>query len=342
MTAGDETAGRADARRRARSADRPAPLVAVVVINWNGPDDTLNAHASLIASRFANWRLVIVDNASIDDSVARLSGLGEKVVLVESARNLGFAGGCNLGIATSRKLGANYVFLLNNDAWVTPDTLGHLVEAAQSLGDRAAIGAVVRYADGSPQFHGTVKSRWGHSIWLQPSEERLRASPDLIPTDFIMGAALLMPMAAIDAVGDFDERFFLNYEEMDWCYRADKRGFACYVLKVATAYHKGSASLGSLDSPLQTYFRSRNELLFLEKHGALVPWSWAFGRIVRRLGGRLFRAMKREESALASAEILFLALRDYLMRRFGDCPDRIRELARASLIAQSASPAAKT
>jgi GT2 family glycosyltransferase len=243
--------------------DRRAPLVAVVIVNWNGADDTLEAFASLKSSTHANWRCVVVDNASGDGSQERLRRARD-IVLVESEDNLGFAGGCNLGISTARGLGADYVFLLNNDAWVTPDTLAQLVAAARALGDQAALGAVVRYPDGQPQFHGTIKSRWGHSIWLQPSEERLKASPELIPTDFIMGAALLAPMSLFDAIGDLDERFFLNFEEMDWCYRAASHGFGSFVLKEAVVFHKGSASLGTLDSPLQTYFRARNELLYLE------------------------------------------------------------------------------
>src|SRR3990167_1012568 len=88
--------------------------VAVVMVNWNGWQDTLEAYESLKQSTFTDWEVICVDNASADDSVAMLQVERPRFHLVQSQENLGFAGGCNLAIAAAKQQGAEYIYLLNN------------------------------------------------------------------------------------------------------------------------------------------------------------------------------------------------------------------------------------
>lgn len=316
----------------------PAPgrsnCVGVVLVNWNGWRDTVEAYESVRASTHDDWVVIAVDNASTDGSVDHLRLLGDRFHLVENPLNAGFAGACNVAVQKARALGVEYLFFLNNDALVVPTTIERLLEASKSLGDRAVLGSVVRYEEtGELQFYGSCESdMWGAPRWLPPVEERFEAAPDLIESDFIFGAALFAPMALINRTGAFDERFYLNYEETDWCYRARRAGAPCFVVKAALTHHKGSASLGPLAGPMQTYFLVRNELLFTETHSSRLQLMRVYKKALKHSLMRLEEAFRRGRGLGlkfdTSSRAYFFAIRDYVFRRFGDCPPRVRQLAK--------------
>lgn len=301
--------------------DAAAPGIAVVMVNWNGWRDTLEALRSLRASAYPNWTLYVVDNASSDGSAQELKAHAPEARLIRNPANQGFAGGCNTGIAAALADRADAVFLLNNDALVRPDTLDALASASQAHPD-AVLGAVVRYKEsGELQFFGSrTDAATGAPAWFEEGRDARELDAALIPTDFVFGAALYAPARVFERVGPFDERFFLTYEETDWCYRARAAGAECFVVRDAVVEHVGSASLGSAASPLQAYFLQRNRLLFWEKH--VGP-----RRLLRgmRADLRWFRAGAGGASG-ATRRALVIAWRDYLLRRFGDCPPAIRRL----------------
>lgn len=308
------------------------PSVGIVLVNWNGWQDTVVAIKSVQDSKPEGHKIIVVDNGSIDDSLRELRKLGSTIHLVENGENLGFAGACNIGMLKAEQLGVDYVFFLNNDAWVTPHTIGQLVQASRELGDGAILGSVVRVAGtGELQFYGSIRTDIrGRLGWFPRTEEHFSKSPDLIESDFIYGAALFAPTSLIRRLGTFDERFFLNFEETDWCYRARRNGVRCFVVKSALAYHKGSASLGSVQGPLQTYFLVRNQLLFSEMHVSPLLLLRAYAKALKRLGGRLLRAFRNRGAGHGfdpTAQAHLLAIRDYVLRRFGDCPPIVRHLA---------------
>ncbi len=297
------------------------PRIAVVVVNWNGWRDTLEALRSLRASAYPHWTFYIVDNASSDGSARELAAHAPEARLIRNVANQGFAGGCNTGIAAALADGTDAVFLLNNDALVQPDTLGSLASASQARPD-AVLGAVVRYkGSGELQFFGSrMDAGTGAPVWFREPADEGELGHMLIPTDFVFGAALFAPARVFERVGLFDERFFLTYEETDWCYRARAAGSACFVVRDAVVEHVGSASLGSAASPLQAYFLQRNRLLFWEKH--VGPRRLLQGM---RADLRWFRAGAGGASG-PTRRALVIAWRDYLLRRFGDCPPAIRRL----------------
>lgn len=309
-----------------------APLVAVIVVNWNGWRDTVRAHRSLQDSTYRNWLLVVVDNASQDDSLEQLSRLSDRVRVVASETNLGFAGGCNLGLAAAREARARYVFLLNCDAWAAPQTLQALVGASRRLEDAAVLGGLVRDAEGEGlQFFGSrTSAEWGRPIWFRAPEDLACLAGELVESDFIFGAALFAPLRLFDQVGEFDERYFLNFEETDWCYRARALGLRCFVVAAALVRHRGGASLGPEEGPMQTYFLRRNQLLFSERHGTVPQRARVLKGTVRYLLWRVWRNLRGRDWRLdESTRALLLAVRDYALRRFGDCPPAVRRWARA-------------
>lgn len=319
-------------RSKTRGATPRRPSVGIILVNWNGWQDTVVAIKSVQDSLSVDHQIIVVDNGSIDDSVQQLRKLGSAIHLVENGQNLGFAGACNVGVYKAEQLSVDYVFFLNNDAFVTPHTIGRLVQASRELSDSAILGSVVRFEETRElQFYGSTRSDIrGRLGWFPRTEEQFSGRPDLIESDFILGAAMFAPISLVGRIGEFDERFFLNFEETDWCYRARRNGVRCFVVKSALTYHKGSASVGSLGGPLQTYFLVRNQLLFSEKHVSPLWLLWAYAKALKRLAARLVRELRGRDEGRSfdpTAQAHLLAVRDYVLRRFGDCPPIVRHLA---------------
>ena len=308
--------------------------VAVILINWNGWKDTITAIKSIEACVFKSWKIFVVDNASSDDSVSRLRDLGPNCILLESKENLGFAGGCNLAARVAEEHGIPYLFFLNNDAKVEPETLSHLVRTSRTLNNDAVLGAVVRYfPSGEIQFLGSSRSSlYGTPDWYPGLETELCRHGDLIETDFVFGAAMFVPTSLWKTLGSFDEKYFLNFEETDWCYRASDSGHRCLIVKSAIVHHEANLSIGGFESPIQIYFMQRNRLLFCERHGTPRQIWRAYRNAFNHLIDRFSQARRATDTQRSIKNLQFLAtllaVKDYALRRFGDCPGIVRKLAR--------------
>lgn len=321
--------------------------IAVITINWNGWANTLECLAALRSSRQPGWHLYIVDNASTDDSVERLAGLGDDVTLIRSPVNGGWTGGNNLGIEGALAAGYDWLFILNNDAFVEPDTLGLLLAEAKAQAVRGTwpiIGPVHRGEHASDyDFIGSgTDPRTGIPAWTEAAHAptgRLNA------TSYISGAGLFANRRHFETVGLLDDRFYLNFDDTDWCRRAAELGFPLLMLSDAVIRHVGSASIGGRQSPLQTYFMARNRLLFAEKHCTLAERLRLARRYVwqaRELTGKdgVFGWLGSLVGARDGVRAAFRAgVTDYVLRRFGDCPDIVRSWQAAS---SSAARAAKS
>lgn len=314
------------------SQNAPA-LVGIVVVNWNGWQNTILAHEHVQRSTHQDWIFIVIDNASQDESVDELRKLGPKSLLIESSQNLGFAGACNLGISAAADAGADYIYLLNNDAFVTPTTISDLIAASRKLDDRSPLGATIRYENGKGlQFWGATTSKvTGLPRKFPFSEQAFNDSADLIPSDFIMGASLFAHKHIFERVGQLDERFFLNFEETDWCCRARRLGFQPMILKSAVVYHKGGASIGDPNGPLQLYFMRRNRPLFGERNCPAHQYAMIYlHQVARSLAGFLQATFDRGPHSARKKMLNRADLRatlDYTLRRFGDCPPVIRRMA---------------
>jgi len=303
--------------------------VGVIVVNWNRANDTIAAYTSLKLSTFENWWLYVVDNASEDDSADILAReLDNQSTLILNSTNSGFAGGCNLGIQRASSEGATHIFLLNNDATVLPSTLGGLMSQSLTLSDSAILGCVVKiYGTDDIQFFGSrTRADVGHPAWFGRADLK-KLSQTVIETDFVLGAALFAPTKIWRKVGLFEEKYYLNYEETDWCYRARKLGVSCYVVTAAIALHKVGATIGPMNGPMQNYFICRNELLFASYHATLKQNITLLLRSVTGLiksGIKdLIKFGKIKPSTLAHA----IALHDIIRGKLGDCPTIIRKFA---------------
>lgn len=244
------------------------PAVFVILLGWNNWRDTFRCVASLEAMDYPNFRIIIIDNGSTDDSVAQLRSAYPTVPIIENGKNLGFAAGCNIGIRRALGNGADYVWLLNADTAVTPTSLSAMVDCAENDPAVGAVGSVLYYMDDPTRIQvwggGTVNFWIGRArSWRKPIED-----DDL---DFVCGASMLIPRRAIESVGLLDEQFFMFWEETDYCLRLRAAGRRLAVAAESVVYHKGSAAFKSkrmLDGCFTASARH-----FFCKHAKFPSWS---------------------------------------------------------------------
>ena len=223
--------------------------VYVVVLNWNGWQDTIACLVSLQQLNYADFNLLVVDNGSTDSSVAQIKRALPEVELLQTGVNLGFGGGCNAGIKLAMSRGADYVWLINSDATVDPGALSAMVRVAEQNLAVGAVGSVLYEADQPDQ-----RQLWGGgtvNLWLGRSKHRLLPGP----LDYISGASALLRCSALDEIGSFDQSiFFMYWEDTDLSFRLRHAGWLLAVAEDSRVWHKQSASLGKRSPVLDEYF----------------------------------------------------------------------------------------
>ena len=255
--------------------------VAIVVLNWNGWKDTQMCLSSLRQLNYQNYEVIVVDNGSSDDSVARIGSEFSEATIVKTGKNRGFAGGCNLGIAHALSDNADFVWLLNNDTIVDPEALQCLVNRAKADGRIAAVGSAIYFMEEPHRLQA-----WGGgrvNFWLGRSRHFLAAVPD-DGVDFITGASMLISRVSLESVGLLDEQFFMYWEDADFCFRLRKANWKLAVAGDSKVWHKESASVGKNSVSLDKYFNASAAQFFL-RHAAIpfVPlWTGAGLRLAKR------------------------------------------------------------
>lgn len=246
------------------------PSVSVVVLNWNGVQDTRECLESLKKVTYPAMSVIVVDNGSENEEAAAIrSEFGDFVELIESAENLGFAGGANLGINRALEGGCDYVLLLNNDTIVDPEFLTELVQGAETMQPGVAAACPTTYFYDRRDVIYSTGGRY--SLWRGSAKQIGRGKSDsgrerpIAERDYADGVCMLIPRLAIERVGLLDEEYFNYWEETDWCARAREAGMRCYYVPKAKIWHKAARSQ-SPDARFQYLYR-RNALLFVRKRG---------------------------------------------------------------------------
>ena len=271
------------------------PKVAIIILNWNGWRDTIECLESVEALTYPNYEVILVDNGSVDDSVARIRewvmgrperwgpaqhlpegvaailpagaqvALGtERLTLIRSDENLGFAGGCNLAIdfALARDPSIGFVFLLNNDAQVEPGCLTACVAAAQNSGAGIAGAVLKSKKTGEVVFAG---SHFPLELFIAAHVRRFPRSDTWWRVDRTMGAAMLVRRELLEArkarLGYiFDPDLFAYCEELELCIWAAHLGHAVVMVRDAVVYHRGAGSTGGPYNPVAYYYLTRNRI----------------------------------------------------------------------------------
>jgi len=238
-------------------------LVDIVILNLNQEADTAECILSLKRMYYKNYRVILVDNGSTDGSGFRIKERFRDVQFLRSEENLGFAGGCNMGIRYSLENSrANYILLLNNDAVVSESLLTALLETVQP--DRAiGIAGAVNYYYFWPDKVHMAAHRFFWWLGMQGILTAIEGKSKEVQS--VSGCCMMIKKEVAQKTGLFDERFFIYYEDADLCLRARKAGFKVVAVSAAKVWHKVNKVLGT-KTPREYYIYTRNQPLFMIKH----------------------------------------------------------------------------
>ena len=238
--------------------------ISIITINYNGLKDTCELIDSIPFKE--NLEVIVVDNASKEDEASIISEKYPLVKVIRSNKNLGFAGGNNLGIKEAK---GDDILLINNDTYFKDFNIDNLIERLESSDKIGIVCPKLRFAWGSNpiQFAGytplSAITLRNHAIGF--GEEDHGQYNTAHPTPYAHGAAILIKREAIDKVGLMPECFFLYYEEIDWSMMFTRAGYEIWYDPTCTVYHKESQTTGQ-NSPLRTYYITRNRLLLVKRN----------------------------------------------------------------------------
>lgn len=299
--------------------------VGIIILNWNNAPDTLACLTSLGQLNCSDYQAIVVDNGSTDDSVLAIKAQFPRVSLLETGDNLGYAEGNNAGIRYALDSGVNYVCILNNDVIVDADFLDEAVSVAENDPLVGIVGVTVYSADRP----NAMVANGGWIDWTAGSTNLLRGDSrdtdrpgNTLPreVDFVVGCAILVKRQLLDTIGLLDPRYYLNFEDVEWCARAARHGYRTVLAPTAKVWHRVSGTLGQA-SPAKTYYMTRNGLLFFWTYAPRIWRVLALVRIIlrtcRTIGAWTLKARYHTETFRRRRTANLLALRDFFLGRFG-------------------------
>lgn len=242
-------------------------LTYIVILNWNGRENTLECLGSISRIAYSPYRVIVVDNGSTDDSVAAIGQAYPQVEVIANCENLGFARGINVGIKAALAQGARYVLILNNDVVVDEGLLSELIQAAAADPSLGVLSPkIYEYHTQRVWFAGAKKRRFppGFTIMGYQKKDGQRFN---IPQEihYAFGCGMLVKAEVFDRIGLFDEAYLMYNEDLDFCERARWAGYKVMYVPAARMEHKVSASAG-VDSPFKWYSLARYMVPFFLKH----------------------------------------------------------------------------
>jgi len=245
-----------------------SPLVFIIVLNWNGKDDTLECLRSLQKLDYPNFETVVVDNGSTDGSEEAICSAFPSAHFIQTGRNLGYAGGNNVGIRFALEHGADYVWLLNNDTTVDSKALTALVKTAQADARIAFVGSKIYFYDKPDVIWcvgGTIDlAAGGRTDHPGMHQEDKGQFDNISDVGYVTGCSLLAGRAAISAIGLLPEQYFLYCEETDWNLAAQRNGYRTVLAPYSHVWHK-YAETGDYKERF-IYYSFRNRIRIVRKY----------------------------------------------------------------------------
>lgn len=237
--------------------------LAIIILNWNGKHDTIACIASLQPTAAT---IIVVDNGSSDGSAAAIRNTYPDITVLETGKNLGYAGGNNIGIKHALSNEYQLILILNNDTVASPKFIQELIAETERDANVGIFGGKPCLLDNP--------ARLDHlgGVWNAKTAEFLlignRAPASFntqMPLDYVCGCAMLIRRTVFEKIGLFDPDYFLFWEEADFCMRAKKAGFENKICNNAILLHKVSASFSG-GKPHTTYFWWRNRLRWMKRN----------------------------------------------------------------------------
>ncbi len=245
------------------------PLVIATVLNYNGWEDAAECVDSLLASSYANLKVVIIDNCSADNSVDELAKLadGNRVQLVQTDANLGSVGGTVFGARYALQNKADFIFALSNDLVVPPNTIEVLVNAMLSDPGLGVLSPKIMYYRRPDRIWscGFLMNHWlARGTDLVNRVGRSRHNAEMLDVDMLVGAVMFLRRELVERIGFLDERYFFQNEEYDFFDRVTKGGWRVKVAMNTSVLHKVGQTIGT-ESYDRWYYGTRNRLLYIRE-----------------------------------------------------------------------------
>ena len=220
------------------------PTVVIVILNWNGWEDTLVCLHSLKKITYSQYHIILIDNGSSDNSVEILTKYQDSYIsFIPLKDNLGFAKGCNYGMQYALKeMDPDYILLLNNDTSVEPDFLTKIVESAEKMGAGMTQPLILRMAN--HQIIDTTGNyvSWGLAVGRGSDQINRNQYQDSKGLVGVSGACALYKVRMICQIGMLDESFKHGHEDTEYGWRAVRAGWKSLLVPSAIIYHKGDVS----------------------------------------------------------------------------------------------------
>lgn len=294
-----------------------SPRVLIIILCYNGIADTLACLASLQQIDYADYDILVLDNASSDGTPERVRAEFPNVTLLENGANLGFAAGNNVGLRYALQHEYAYALLLNNDTEVAPDFLRRLVDIAESDAAIGVVGPTITYYE-RPDL---IWSAGGHVDWrrglavMRTNEADVGQYRDPSDVEYVTGCALLVKHDALKRAGLLDERFFMYFEETEWCVRIGRAGFRIVHVPQSRVLHKIPLN-ARFDKEYLAYYMTRNRLLFLRATQAPLS-AWLHALILQDLRTYASLVLRPKWRTRAGRQGMRQAWIDFWTGRFG-------------------------
>lgn len=242
-------------------------LIYIILVNYNGIDHTLECIQSIKKINYKNYKIIVVDNKSVDSSVDVLKE-NKDIILIENKDNIGFAGANNIGIKYALSNNADYVLLLNNDTIVDENFLISLINTSESDKKIGITTSKIYYYDEKDRFWyagGDVNYIKGNSVVFHLDEIDEGQVNSNCRVRFASGCCMLIKKEVLINVGFINEEYFLYYEDLDYCMEVINAGYEIVLVQESIIYHKESAATKKFSYNYQYYF-IRNRLIFIKRN----------------------------------------------------------------------------
>ncbi len=271
----------------------------VTIPNWNLAQETLACvNSVLAAAEGLDVSVIVVDSASTDGSPQTLAqAFGDRVIQLSMPDNRGFAGAVNAGVRHALEHGSAAVLILNNDTIVDREMLAVLGRAAEAHPEAGILGPAIYYMHPPDRVWrmGDRDHPWLPVPLRIPDRE---ATSDIVEATYGTGCGMLVRREVIEAIGYLDERFFMYYEDADYCKRAVQKGYRVLCIPAARMWHKVSATAGQ-EVATQVFWRARGQAIFYRKHARRGYRALAHGFVAVKTGLMWIRLILRGKRACA-------------------------------------------
>lgn len=245
---------------------RSSKQVCAVVVTYNSEEYIRQCIESLLVTK--DLAICVVDNDSQDQTLHILQEYAQRLIIIRSQENLGYAGGNNLGIKRAKKLGYKYVCIVNPDVVINTSSIHQLAKDLDSDADLAAVSPLITYSDSKTIWYAGAHMNESFESEMVGYRRPITVinQKKLVSTESINGAAVMMPIKIFQAVGYMREDFFLYCEEVEWSLRVREMGYRLACDRRVSVRHDVSLSTGGEGSLLQVYYYVRNILMLCKLH----------------------------------------------------------------------------